>query len=314
MDFPLCNPSPLRITTHVASAIINGTINLKLLAESLEINDEVLYVEYKNENENIIKGKKGGKTTKKKTKGRFWNQITILFQPELGFHNNVKIFNNGSISMTGIKKIENGKQSIEMLIQKIKCIYKEQNRPDILETQMNIDDLRMTDFSIALINSDYTISYNINRNYLYRMLTNNYKIFSTFDACEYPGVNIKIFWNTKTRNTSNFGRCMCPSKCNGKGKGNGDGDCKVVTIFAFQSGSIMITGARTIEQIYDGYYFINKIFETHKNHLEMKIPDFLKKELEIKEKRKPNIFIKRQEIQNKDLFQQFSKFCKIKIV
>lgn len=305
MKYPSCDPSPLRITTHVASAIINGTINLKILAEQLEINDDVIYVEYKNENENIIKGNKGGKTTKKKSKGRFWNQITILFQPQRGFHNNVKIFNNGSISMTGIKKIENGRKSIIMLINKIKEIYK--TYKNILETDMNIDDLSMTNFSIALINSDYTISYNINRNNLYRLLTNEYKIFSTFDACEYPGVNIKLFWNINTRDTPNFGKCKCSpgsNLCNGKGSGNGKGDCKVVTIFAFQSGSIMITGARTIDQIYDAYHFINTIFEDHKPSLEMKIPDFIKKEKEIKLKRKPNIFIRKNEIKNFDLYKK----------
>lgn len=309
MKYPSCDPSPLRITTHVASAVINGMINLKILAEYLTINEDVIYVEYKNENENIIKGNKGGKTTKKKSKGRFWNQITILFQPQKGFHNNVKIFNNGSISMTGIKKVENGKKSILMLIDKIKEIYKTQTK-EILETKMEIDDLNMTDFSIALINSDYTVSYNINRNYLYRLLTNEYNIFSTFDACEYPGVNIKLFWNTNTRNTPNFGKCKCnpgSNLCNGKGSGNGKGDCKVVTIFAFQSGSIMITGARTIDQIYDAYHFINKIFEQHKSSLEMKIPDFIKKENEIKQKRKPNIFIRKDEIKKFDLYNQALK-------
>lgn len=305
--FKRCSPSPLRITTHVASATINAKLNLKLLAENLDISKDVLYIEFKTEKENIIKGKKGGKTSKKSSKGRFWNQITILFQPEAGFQNNIKIFNNGSISMTGIKKIENGKRSIEILVEKIKEIYKEKEIKDIIEDNTPIDELQLKTFSIALINSDYMISYNINRTRLHKLLCNQYHIFSTFDACEYPGVNIKMFWNENTKNTEKNGICMCKSKCNGKGDGKGDGKCKVVTIFAFQSGSIMITGARTIEQIYAGYNFINNVFEKHKDILEMKIPDFLKKDVVVKEKRKPNVYILKKNIVNEDLFKAMMK-------
>ena len=108
LEYPRCNPTALRVTTHVASGTINSSIVLKNLAEYMEISDDILYVEFKNETENIIKGVKTGKQSKKKKKGRFWNQITIVVRPEPGFQNNIKIFNNGSISMTGVKKIENG--------------------------------------------------------------------------------------------------------------------------------------------------------------------------------------------------------------
>ena len=42
--------------------------------------------------------------------------------------------------------------------------------------------------------------------------------------------------------------------------GNGDGDCKKITIAAFSSGSVIITGARAKEQIDDCYNFINRVF------------------------------------------------------
>ena len=51
---------------------------------------------------------------------------------------------------------------------------------------MDIDTLKMSSFKIALINSDYNISYDVNRSVLHKILTNEYNVSSTFDACEYP--------------------------------------------------------------------------------------------------------------------------------
>lgn len=307
--YPNSRPSPLRVTTHVASGNINTAINLKKLAEHLEINDEINYIEFKNEDENIIKGTKNkGSNKKKKGKGRFWNQITIIITPEPGFKNNIKIFNNGSISMTGVKKIENGKKSVEILIGYIKKIHK--NDPEILREQIPIDTLEMVTFKIALINSDYNISYNVNRSALHKILSSKYNVSATFDACEYPGVNIKMFWNKNNVMGNTFtGKCPCQKKCVGKGNGDGEGQCKIVTIFVFQSGSIMITGARCIEQIYSGYHFINSIFESYKDELEVKVPDFVRNVNKDKERRarkqKGIIYILKDKIANKDVFESF---------
>jgi TATA-box binding protein (TBP) (component of TFIID and TFIIIB) len=192
--------------------------------------------------------------------------------------------------MTGVKKIENGKISVQIIINKIKEIYKKY--PKIVEDEFSIDTLCMKKFSIALINSDYNISYNINRTNLHKILNKQYNVFSTFDACEYPGVNVKMYWNKNNIEGSSFsGKCPCKVKCIGKGNGEGEGQCKMVTIFAFQSGSIMITGARCIEQIYSGYNFINSIFERHRDELEIKLPAFVinQKNNEKKEKKKKGI-------------------------
>ena len=308
--YPNSKPSPLRVTTHVASGNINAAINLKKLAECLEINHEINYIEFKNEDDNIIKGTKYKNTNKKKqSKGRFWNQITIIVTPEPGFKNNIKIFNNGSISMTGVKKIENGKKSVQILINYIKKIYK--TRPDILKEPMLIETLSMVSFKIALINSDYNISYNVNRANLHKILSSEYNVSSTFDACEYPGVNIKMFWNKDNIIGNSFtGKCPCKKKCIGKGNGNGDGQCKIVTIFVFQSGSIMITGARCIEQIYSGYHFINSIFEKYKNILEVTVPEFVRQKQSVNKERimrkqKGIIYISKDKITNLTEFESF---------
>ena len=70
--------------------------------------------------------------------------------------------------MTGVKKIENGKKSVAILIDYIKEIYK--THPDILKEAMDIDTLKMSSFKIALINSDYNRPVNLGNPDEYNML------------------------------------------------------------------------------------------------------------------------------------------------
>ena len=226
-------------------------VDLEKLAKNLEIDTYIKYIEYKKNDISYIKGVNHNNSSKKNNKkGKFYNQVTILVEPELGFRNNIKIFNNGSVSMTGIKKIENGKSSINIILERIKNI-----NDTILET----NECKISDFSIALINSDYEISYDIKRTELHKLLINTYKIFSSYEPCIYPGVNSKYYWNTDYMNKEYMGRCYCTVQCNGKGTGTGNGQCKKITISAFQSGSIIITGANNIEQIDIAYNFITKL-------------------------------------------------------
>ena len=59
------------------------------------------------------------------------------------------------------------------------------------------------------------------------------------------------------------GVCKCPKFCNGQGDGSDIGLCKRITIAIFQTGSIIITGARTQRQLDEAYEFINKILMKH---------------------------------------------------
>lgn len=125
------------------------------------------------------------------------------------------------------------------------------------------DGFKYEDFQIVLINSDFNINFKIKRNILFSILKEDYGIVSRFEPGIYPGVNNKYYWNKLYKNdpTKKEGVCYCKKSCSGKGLGNGDGDCKKITIAAFSSGSVIITGARQKEQIDDCYSFINKVFK-----------------------------------------------------
>lgn len=278
-------PQNLRISTMTAVSKINSNINLKALYDNLNIDNYIRFIEYsvnptKGFHHKIISEKR------KKKKKVFFNQITILILIENDI-NNIKLFNNGSISMTGVKSEKNGKKAIEILFEKLK------SSDEILENK----EATITNFEIVLINSDYDIGYEIKRSELHQILVNNYKIFSSFEPCIYPGVNSKYFWNHSYKDNDFKGKCYCINKCLGNGSGNGDGCCKRVTISVFQSGSIIITGAKSIEQIIDSYNFINKVFEDNKDKLKKVNPYFLENYTTPKiQKNKKKIWINKNNI------------------
>jgi hypothetical protein len=125
------------------------------------------------------------------------------------------------------------------------------------------DDFKYEDFQVVLINSDFNINFKIKRNILYSILRDDYDIISRFEPGIYPGVNNKFYWNKLYKDDpgKKKGVCYCTKPCTGKGLGDGDGDCKKITIAAFSSGSVIITGARAKEQIDDCYSFINSVFK-----------------------------------------------------
>ena len=67
---------------------------------------------------------------------------------------------------------------------------------------------------LVLINSDFDIGYEkFNREVLHKEITES-GIYSSYEPCIYPGVNIKYFMNT----TNSDGICDCLTMCNGKGE------------------------------------------------------------------------------------------------
>ena len=259
-------PENLRISTRTATSKFSCKLDLKHIYSKLNIDDYIKYIEYGTE---PVKGipKNKYRLKKAKKKESFFNQITILVKYNY-IYNNIKLFNNGSISMTGVKSEEIGRQSIEFLFNRLKEI----DEGDIFIKKSGTEaiDPIIEYYKIVLINSDYDIGYEIRRSELHQILVNEYQIYSSYEPCIYPGVNSKYYWNRAYKNTDLYplrGKCYCSNLCSGKGDGDGNSNCKKVTISAFQSGSVIITGANSIEQILDCYNFISDILKNHNKEL-----------------------------------------------
>ena len=243
----------LHISTMVQIGKLNTNIILKTLAENLDINNNILYIEYGSE---INKGTNNKKISDKKRaiKKYFYNQLTLHIYNKLKENQrvNVKIFNNGRIQMTGINSDLVGTTTMDTLL---KEFIKLSNKNDIFsEKELS----QIGDLETVLINSDFDIYHEVDRESLHRNIVEN-GYLSSYEPCNYPGVNIKYYFNPLRRN---FGICDCDKPCNGKGLND---TCKKITIAVFKSGKIIITGGRNKNHIQTAYEFITEFIEENKS-------------------------------------------------
>ena len=281
----------LRISTMVVTAHLGTTINLQRL---LELFHEVaipltwpgegfLKVEYKpillakpdstvaelqkakakaKAQEKIIIGtcSRDELTKRKKSKNIFFNQSTLVVRRQYATENNspvfkevnIKLFKNGGIQMTGIPSDKFAQETLAWLAKQMSNF-----------SQPVLDgEAKPQRYSIQLINSDYKVNGNINREKLHEILIHRYNLFSSFESTIYQGCDTKYFYNDAAKTVPGSVEGICPcgeTLCVGNGDGYTLGQCKEITISPFHTGSIIITGARRFEQIEKAYVFINKI-------------------------------------------------------
>ena len=216
--------------------------------------------------------KKHGRQKKKKDNENFYNSCSIIVKGALDIKCvNIKLFNNGKITLTGSKNEMDGYHSCCVLLnemKKEKTIF-----TDMIEKDIN--ELKIINYRITMINSDFDTNFKIDLLKLLNILNNNEKeLFTKFNPEKYRGLIIGYYWNLDKKFQD--GKCLCKSKCNGKGNGIGDGQCKKITISVFKSGSIIITGGRLVKQIEDAYSSINSILKEHYHDIiKLSILDFI---------------------------------------
>jgi len=194
-----------------------------------------------------------------RSKKSFFNQSSLVFRSHIeGMwykEINIKLFKNGGFQMTGISSEDMARKALTRLIEL------NQGRNIWTETPS------IQTFTTRMINSDYTIGKAIRRDRLYQLLVETYGLWSSYEPTIYQGVNTKFFWNKSRPAGTPPGICVCPNPCEGDGSGYKTGDCKKITISPFRTGSIIITGAKHIEQLEDAYTFINSVLTKHAEHV-----------------------------------------------
>jgi TATA-box binding protein (TBP) (component of TFIID and TFIIIB) len=194
-----------------------------------------------------------------RSKKSFFNQSSLVFRSHIeGMwykEINIKLFKNGGFQMTGISSEDMARKALTSLIEL------NQGRNIWTETPS------IQTFTTRMINSDYTIGKAIRRDRLYQLLVETYGLWSSYEPTIYQGVNTKFFWNKSRPAGTPPGICVCPNPCEGGGSGYKTGDCKKITISPFRTGSIIITGAKHIEQLEDAYTFINSVLTKHAEHV-----------------------------------------------
>lgn len=245
-------PSPIHISVKSACCELNRKLDLteiaKVIYNLMLVNNGPNYkfqgIEYKDIFKNNLKDEEGS--------SQFYNSCTVVVKISNRYVN-LKLFTNGSISMTGCKDDEDGEKAVKIFIE-------EMNNYDNIFNDEKEELLEYSNYRITMINGDYFIGYGIIREELFDILKTDYKLFATYEAIRYPGVKVSFMWNSN-KDIQN-GVCNCSKYCLGKGKkydGNGEGRCKKVTIAIFQSGKIIINGSKSMQQTNAAYNYINKI-------------------------------------------------------
>ena len=249
--------SELRISTMTAISSINSDINLLNLYQTIQPNDVITYLQHGSETKGTSKKAQRKSRTPKKQKS-FFNQVTLHVTCEKSV--NVKLFNNGKIQMTGLKYETHGDKVLSLLI------------PELLKTDstseskiLSHNQIETKPFDTVMINSDFSLGYRVKRDVIHRVIV-EHGMYSSYEPCIYPGVNIKYYFNQST----NHGICQCSQMCSGKGCGLGDGQCKRITILIFMSGEVIITGARCREQLDITHRFISKFIHGRRELFELK--------------------------------------------
>ena len=268
---PTLTFSDLRISTMTTTAHVGTIINLDNIFAQIpiinywDLNDGVLKMEFK--------GRTKGTSFKdimlkaKDTKKSFFNQATLVVRSEISPLNwkeiNVKLFRNGGIQMTGVRSMEMSRNALVWLIRHLQETCTES--PVFTTTPV------ITKEQIQLINTDFSIGAKVRRDVLHRILSETYKLNSSYESAIYQGVKTKYFYNSRRPAGSPMGICPCDELCKGTGDGEKIGDCKKITISPFQTGQIIITGARTMDQINEAYEFIKGIFTRHADDILRKV-------------------------------------------
>jgi TATA-box binding protein (TBP) (component of TFIID and TFIIIB) len=263
MDSKRISFTPLRISTLVTTGHLGTNLQIPKIFDQFAQN--CIPIGYPDEG--FLKIEFGEKaigyssrdvlSKRKVSKNSFFNQATIVVRKlREGNTNefkevNIKLFANGGFQMTGITSEEYSKNVLLWLIEEFKKF----------SISISEKPLKMDRFSVQLLNSDYKVNALVRRDELHRLLVNKYKLFSTLETTIYQGINTKYYYNEQAKCKN--GICMCDKICNGQGDGKNEGACKRITIAIFQTGSIIITGARNLHQLEEAYEFINKIMKEH---------------------------------------------------
>lgn len=268
---PTLTFSSLRISTITTTAQLGTTINLDNLFSQIpilkywDLADGILKMEFKGS----VKGTsfKDIMLKPKDSKKSFFNQATIVIRREVSPLSwkeiNIKLFRNGGVQMTGVRSIEMSSEAVHWLVQ---FIVERCTASPIFATTPTVHKEQ-----VQLINTDFSIGAKVRRDVLHHVLSETYRLNSSYESAIYQGVKTKYFYNAERPVGGSPGLCPCERLCKGTGDGSKIGECKKITISPFQTGQVIITGARTMDQINEAYEFIKHVFTRHADEILRKV-------------------------------------------
>lgn len=238
-------PEEVHISTMTLVCKFDTTFNCKNIGRYIDLtSDNVISVKFGKEEDcatnRSLSQKRQSAGKKKRKKSIFYNQVSLYIMVKGKGKNpiSMKLFSNGAIQMTGCKTIDNAIEALRKIFPELlktkAIIIKDSNTNELKIVDkpfltnpsiLNFENIK--DFKISMINSNFFM-FVIDRIKLYNHLVKDgYDV--SYDPGKHACVNVKY-----------------------------DHPEKTISIFVFEKGSIIITGAQTCSQINDAYNFINK--------------------------------------------------------
>ena len=184
-------------------------------------------------------------------KGAFYNCFMIIIRV---FYDgsykeiNAKVFNTGKLSFPGMITEELMHITMETLLNEINTVSEQVVR------------IRENTIETVLVNSNFTCGFYINRDKLADILKSKYNIPVYYDSCSYPGIQCKY----KICHDSN----------------------KTMSFMIFRTGSVLIVGKCSDDQLNDIYNYIKDILIAEYNSISTVYVEKKKKAVVKKRKRK----------------------------
>ena len=175
-----------------------------------------------------------------KKKRAFFNCFVIImriYENNIYKEMHVKVFNTGKLEIPGIQSDSLLENVLQLLVTTL--------RPFLGNDLNHLPEKNET----VLINSNFNCGYYIDRDKLYDLLKYQYRINSNFDACSYPGIQCKFYYD----NTIGDGE-----QCGQQPKHTIFDE---VSFMIFRTGSVLIVGKCEENVLYKIYDFIKKILE-----------------------------------------------------
>jgi len=273
------------LSTMTACGNLGGNVNVHTLIENIDVipywmlTDGILRVEGYSKDEPTKWIHRGicrkYLIRKNPGKGPFKNAATFyirIYDEETGEYKepSVKVFHNGGFQITGIRTPEQMRYAVSILVDAIQHTdggFTEDGAPFVDRAFQEV----------CMMNADVRTGYTLSRSAIQRLLSSYSAMRSTYESTAYQGVNIKFFWNAgkHERGEPQTGICPCDIQCVSSGKKssikhtatNVKTKCTKVTVAPFQTGKIIITGAKHETQIKDAAKWILQFIVDHREEI-----------------------------------------------
>ena len=166
--------------------------------------------------------------------GAFYNCLAIVLRIRMPMETifremHVKLFNTGKVEIPGIQSPEHERYVLDKILEMLNTTATYTPPITFMEDHKEL----------VLINSNFNCNFYINRDALYDILQKKYSVKCVYEPCSYPGIQCKYILSPKIE----------------------------VSYMIFRTGSVLIVGKCSEEEIYNIYEFVKQILMDEYQHI-----------------------------------------------